>query len=88
MYTLNVSLCVNELVFPFVLLVLVYHGYTNADIGPCWVGTELNIYTTYKQTNSKSKELLLNTGKNNNNANVQKYNLLLFFYFYFLKHTK
>ena len=33
MYVLNFYICVNELVFPSVYSVLVYHGYTNANIG-------------------------------------------------------
>ena len=37
----------------FLLLcsVFVYHGYTNANIGPLWVGTWLNIFPKPKQPN-------------------------------------
>ena len=33
MYILNVSMSVNEVIFPFINLV--YHKYTNANIGLC-----------------------------------------------------
>ena len=35
MYVLNVSIYVNELVFPPTHSVLVYQEYSNANIGPC-----------------------------------------------------
>ena len=48
MYILNVSVCA-YLVFPFVYSVFVYHEYTNADIGPWWVESRLNIAPASKQ---------------------------------------
>ena len=39
------------LVFPSVYLVLLYHGYTNSNISPWWVETQLNILPTTKQLN-------------------------------------
>ena len=44
--------CENHLVFPSVYLVLVYHKYTNATIGPWWVRTQLNVFSTSKQPNT------------------------------------
>ena len=40
---LNVLLCVNEFILSFLLLcsVLVYHRYTNDNIGPWWEETQL-----------------------------------------------
>ena len=51
MYIFNVSVCVDELVFYSVYLVLAYHRYTNAHIGPWWVGTQLDIFPTSQQSN-------------------------------------
>ena len=39
-------------VFPSVYSVLVYHRYTNANIGSEWVITQLNIFPTLEHTNS------------------------------------
>ena len=39
-------------VFPYVYLVLVYH----ADISSWWVGTHLNIFPTFKQSNNNSTD--------------------------------
>ena len=49
---LNVLVYVNEFILSFFLFcsVLVYHGFTNANIGSWWVGTQLNISITYKHT--------------------------------------
>ena len=48
MYISNIDVCVNELVFS-VYSALVYHLYTNPNIGPWGVGTRLQIFPTSKQ---------------------------------------
>ena len=55
MYIIDVSVCVNELVFPSIYSVLVDHGYINANISPWWVVTQLNILLTTKQSNKSEQ---------------------------------
>ena len=47
------------LVFPSIYSVLVYHRYTNANIGPLWIRTLLNMFLTPKQPKSEIRKWLL-----------------------------
>ena len=57
-YILNICKWVYP-VFPSIFLVRVYHGYTYVNIGPCWVGTRLNIFLTFKQPNTVKIKVFL-----------------------------
>ena len=50
---------------------LVYHKYTNANIGIWWVGTQLNIFSNSKQPNNGrvAKKSVLQTNMDLGNIN-------------------
>ena len=50
---LNALVFVKEFILSFFPLcfLLVYHGYINVNIGPSWMGTRLNIFSTTKNSN-------------------------------------